>query len=139
MRDKIFLTIAIIAGFGIACKKTSAGADALPAFREKILGNWLTVSNNSFHDDNGIVVEWGGYYVRTVRLRNDSTFAMNGDSGTSGTWKLNNAEDTIVFYTWVNATGAFILDTTQFKVSIDTSQELVLEKNPMHLRHKRIN
>jgi hypothetical protein len=138
MREKIILAIAILAGFGIACKKSGADANAQPAFRDEILGHWLVVSNNSLHDDNGIVVEWGGYYVRSVTIRKDSTFAMNGDAGSSGTWKLNGTEDKIVFYTWANATRSVIGDTTEFKISIDTNQELILEKDSALIRHRRI-
>jgi len=135
MKKNIILTIAILGGIAIACKKSAEQ----PALKDKILGKWLVVSNNNFHNDNGIVAEWGGYYVASVKINKDNTFVINGDSGSSGTWKLNDPQDKLKFYTWVNVAGVVIADTTEFKVSIDTDRELVLEKAPMLLRHKKIN
>jgi hypothetical protein len=141
MRKSIILVAVIITVSFISCKKTSTEA----SFKNSIVGDWLVVSTDSFHDstdsfhnDNGIVVEWGLYYVNTIGIRSDYTFTVNRNPVPTGTWKLKDNRQNIVFYSLVDEQGTIYKDTTEFKISIDSNDRLILADNQWSFIHKRI-
>ena len=144
MRKNIFVIAIVAAGCFIACKKTNIDS----SFDKKILGNWLVVGTGTVHNDNGMVVEWGGYYVRSIELNKDYTFIVNMEpnigpnvSGTTNTWRLKDNHSTIVFYhqTNDNALGLIFKSIAEFKISIDAEGQLVLKDDRGDLyTHKKI-
>jgi len=135
MRNSIVLIALVLAGGLISCNKTNSE----PSFKSKILGKWRVVATNNFRNDSGIVVEWGGYYVNSVTLNKDDSFAVNGGPGSAGTWKLKDYDKKIVFYVFSDFMGTHFADTTEFKISIDTNEDLIFQQGTTIYRHKKIN
>jgi len=136
---KRFLSIIVI----FAITFTSCHKDqAEPSFESKILGNWLVVSS----DYTASTTEWGFFYVSSVKLYKDKSFKLNlgtqPDDPTSlkpGTWELIKDKKSIVFYTVVNDMGTILRDTTEFKISLDSSNRLILENERTKIFHKKQN
>jgi hypothetical protein len=134
MRKSIILIAVIITAWFISCIKTSTEA----SFKNKITSDWLVVGTDSFHDDNGIVVEWGLYYVNAIGIRSDNSFTVNHNSTPTGTWTLTDNQQKIIFYSQFDDQGMVYKDTTQFKISINSNDQLVLTNDHGSFIHKRI-
>ena len=110
-------------------------------FEERILSNWIVMNG-----DIPSVTEWGLFYVGSVKLYRDKSFRLNlGDqvddySATrQGTWELKDNKRKILFYTYVNDVETVYSDTTEFNISIDNSDKLILENEWIKILHKRQN
>ena len=130
---KTFLVIVIAAFFFSSCSKEGAKS----SFENKIVGNWLVVDSNN----NDLVVEWGLFYVSSIKLYSDNSFKLNlgrrVDDSTSktGTWVLDNNKDSITFYTRVSDIGMILRDTSNFHISIDPNGELILKNGWTSIQH----
>ncbi len=121
-----------------SCKKD----EGQPAgFENNILGNWSVVDAAN----EPITVEWGLFYVSTTKLYADKSFKVNLGTGPdtsgsrTGTWRLNENKDSIVFYSDINIPGAISRDTTEFNISIDSKDRLILKNAGMTIAHIRLN
>ena len=135
MRKNILLAAIILAACFVACKKTNSDTNTID---KKMIGNWLVVGADNFRNDSGMVVEWGLYYVNKVIINADNSFGINSSSNRTGTWKLKDNESSIVFYSEVNDVGTIYRDTSEFKISVNSNDELILARNPISFVHKRI-
>jgi hypothetical protein len=126
MRRRLLL-IGVVALFFCSCKKE----DMKSSFEGKILGNWLVVDSSN----NDLVVEWGIFYVSSIKLYSDKTFKLNlgrridDSTAKTGTWVLNGNKDSITFYTMVIDIGMNFKDTSNFNISIDPDGKLILKNN----------
>jgi hypothetical protein len=134
MRKANVLLAIITTASLVACKKENTNA----VTAAKIVGNWLVTGANNFHDNNGIVVEWGLHYVGSVKINPDNTFNVNEETSPTGTWKLKNKQTIIEFDSEVNSGADIQKDTTSFSVSINEAGELVLQRGTTSFRHRRI-
>jgi hypothetical protein len=137
MRKISFLVVfgAVLSFAGCAKK----GEDS--SFKNKILDNWMAVSA----DYTQIAREWGFFYEGSIKFYSDNSFAVNVSATTPdngvfkiGTWKLKNNNSSIIFYSVLNDLGTIKRDTTEFKISIDSTGKLILENDQNLIRHKRI-
>jgi hypothetical protein len=132
MRKKLLL-IGVAALFFCSCKKEVMKS----SFESKILGNWLVI--DSVNKDK--VVEWGIFYVTSIKLYSDKTFRLNlgrsidDSSAKTGTWVLNGNKDSITFYTMVSDIGMTLKDTSGFHISIDPDGKLILKNNWTSIMH----
>jgi len=118
---------------------SSCGKEAMnPSFENKILGNWLVVDENN----NLSVVEWGLFYVSSIKLYADKSFKIglfkSIDDDTipkTGAWVLNSNKDSITFYSLVNDIGLTLRDTTSFNISIGGSGKLTLRDKWTSIPH----
>jgi len=134
MRKVIILSTLVFAGCFSACKKENTDS----AIADKITGNWLVIAENNFSSDSGIVVEWGFYYVASVQINADNTFAIDRSPAPSGTWRLKDNGSTIEFDSNFIDINQVLTDTTSFKVSVNSKDELVLQKDGVTYRHRRL-
>ena len=131
MRTKLLL-IGVAAIFFCNCKKEAMKSPV----ESKFLGNWLVVDSSN----QDMVVEWGIFYVSSVKLYSDKTFRVNlgrsvdDSSSKTGSWVLNN-KDSINFYTMVSDGGTIYRDTTDFNISIDPDGKLILKNNWISIKH----
>jgi hypothetical protein len=135
---KNVIPIFILALIFNGCQKE----EAKPSIEKKILSNWQVVTES--YDPS--VVEWGFFYVASVKLYEDKTFKLNIGSQPDdpnlpkhGTWKLVNKEKSLVFYSYINDGGTIHRDTTDFKISFDPNDKLVLENDWIKILHERSN
>jgi hypothetical protein len=132
MRIELLL-VGVAALFFCNCKKEAMKSPV----ESKFLGNWLVVDSSN----QDMVVEWGIFYVSSVKLYSDKTFKVNLgrsiDDSTikTGTWALNRNKDSITFYTTVSDAGMIYRDTTGFDISIDPDGKLVLKNNWISIMH----
>ena len=134
MRKALILYTVILASCFIACKKESNPSITA----DKVTGKWLTVSMNDFRNDSGIVVEWGLFYVGTLGINADKTFIINDGIVPIGTWELKNDGSTIEFYSKFGTEIGILKDTSEFNVSINSKDELVLQRGATTFRHRRL-
>src|SRR5450432_4287652 len=128
--------------FGVAlCFTGCTKKDEDSSFKNRIIGNWMAVAE----DNTQIAPEWGFYYEGYIKLYTNNTFAVNVspgmvDNGTfnMGTWKLKNNNSSIIFYSVQNDLATIRRDTTEFKISIDSTGKLILENDQNLIKHKRI-
>ena len=112
-----------------------------PSFETRILGNWSAVSE----DYNQIAPEWAFFYEAAIKFYPDHSFAINVGRGVAdsavfkmGTWELKNNNHSIIFYSTMDDLGTVYRDTTEFKISIDSADKLILENDTNLIRHKRL-
>jgi hypothetical protein len=132
--------IIIIAAF---CFNSCNKKNAAPSFESRILGNWLVVdADNKPHAD-----EWGFYYVISVKFYSNNSFRLNLGTGVdddnntakTGTWKLKDNKNSIVFYTVAESGGTIYRDTTEFNISFNPDKKLVLENNRVKILHQKMD
>lgn len=138
MKIRLIPIIVILALIFNGCHKE----DERPSFENGIIGNWLVVNENY----SQAVVEWGLFYVGSVKLYEDKSFKLNVGELTvdpntpkNGTWKLASAKNSIVFYSYLNDVGKIYRDTTEFKILLNQSGQLVLENDWIKILHKKLN
>jgi hypothetical protein len=130
----------------VACETTHV-TDPLP---HKVIGDWLVVSeqqksssNLVVEDDNGLVSYWSETvgWVGNIELCKNGTLNIghlwNPDLPPNGTWKLN--QNSIVFFTEQEVYGTTRRDTLQFNVSINESQQLVLDNDFLLVRLRKLD
>jgi len=134
------MTFLIVFGAAI-CFTSCTKKDEDNSFKNMILGNWMAVSV----DNMKIAPEWGFFYEGSIKFYPDNSFAVNESSVTDsndtfkmGTWKLKDNNSSIIFYSVMNDFGTIRRDTTQFRISIDSTGKLILENDQNFIRHKRI-
>jgi hypothetical protein len=137
MRKISFLVVFVAALCFTGCAKK----DEDSSFKNRILGNWMAVSA----DYTQISLEWGFFYEGSIKFYPDNSFAVNVSAATPdngdfkmGTWKLKNNNSSIIFYSVLNDLGTIKRDTTEFKISIDSTGKLILENDQNLIKHKRI-
>ena len=133
--------IPFLLAFGAAlCFAGCAKKVEASSFKNMIIGNWMAVGE----DDMQIAPEWGFFYEASIRLYADNSFAVNvpaaDDTATFrlGNWKLKDNNSSIIFYTVLNDSGTIKRDTTEFKISINSAGNLILQNDQNLIRHVRI-
>lgn len=106
---------------------------------EKLIGTWRTFAMTSkttglSHSDfeNGIVVEWGNWYIMDFELIDNGT--LNLKTGNFGKWKLNEGKSVLLIED--NDTEKIV---REFQISFNKEGYLILEDDQQVLKHKRIN
>jgi hypothetical protein len=134
---KLIPVIVLTAIVFSACHKEE---EANPSLQKQIIGNWLVVAD----DYNPSVVEWGIFYVGSVKLYDDKSFKVNlgnqvddVNAPRHGTWALTKHGKAILFYTHVEDSGKVFTDTTEFKIALDGNEKLILEDNGYKILHKK--
>ena len=58
-----------------------------------------TLSSNleTKNDTTGVVAEWAGFYINKFELENNGKFRIDSKNINTGTWNLDEEENTIVF------------------------------------------
>ena len=138
----ITLTMVVFA----ACETTHV-TEALPV---KVIGDWLVVSeqqksnsNLVVEDDNGVISYWSENvgWVGNIELRKDGTLNIghlwNPDLPPNGSWKLD--RNSVVFFTEQEVYGITRRDILQFNVSINESQQLVLDNDFLLVRLRKLD
>jgi hypothetical protein len=137
MKKRLAPIIAILALLLNGCHKENVE----PSLENRIIGNWLVVREG--YDPT--IVEWAFFYVGSVKLYKDKSFKLNvgeltddPNTPTQGTWRLISNKNSIVFYSYVNDVGTVYTDTTEFEISFDDSEKLVLENDQIRVLHKKL-
>ena len=130
----------------VACE-TRHVTDPLPI---KVIGDWLVVSeqqksnsNLVVEDDNGLLSHWSNTvgWVGNIELRKDGTLNIghlwNPNLPPNGSWKLN--ANSIIFFTEQEVYGVTRRDTLQFNVSINESQQLVLDNDFLLVKLRKLD
>src|SRR5262249_24799056 len=133
MKRLILFTI-IATGCVCSCQKSDDGS----ALGERIIGNWLVIGKESVSNDEGVTVRWGLYYLHMLSLKMDHAFTVDGNEFSAGFWKLGDNDQRITFYSMVNGIGTTYRDTTEFAVSIDNNDQLILSNDQGKFIHRRI-
>jgi hypothetical protein len=135
-KNLIQLIITVLCFTG--CKKDETKPSV---FESKILGNWLVIDINNQPSNT----EWGLFYVFSTKLYADRSFKVNLGTGVdsnsfrTGKWILNEEINSITFYSAVDELGTIERDTTEFNISIDSSDRLILKNASGTIMHKRLN
>ena len=114
---------------------------AIPVTEAKIIGNWQVVTEGDY---SPIVVEWGFYYVLSVKLYEDKTFKVNvlgADDPAApkhGTWKLLNNGATIQLTSEYEDSGMIMSRTNEFSISV-SDDELIFEDEWTRILHHRVD
>lgn len=109
----------------------------------KILGNWQVI--NPDDNDSPGVAEWGLYYAGTIKFYNDGSFKINlgtsidDNTSKSGTWELDNTKSSVTLYSVFTGVQPTLRDTTQFNITIDPKERLILSTNWISITHKKLN
>jgi hypothetical protein len=113
-----------------------------PSFQKRILGNWGVVKE----DGTPSIVEWGVFYVGSVKLYEDKSFKIDlfdqtddPTKGKHGTWELKSHADSIQFNTYIDDASGAMTDTTVFRVSFTPDEKLVLENDWIRILHRRLD
>jgi hypothetical protein len=131
------ISIVIAALCFSSCRKEATKS----SFETKILGNWRVVDATNEPSD----VEWGLFYVLSTKLYGDRSFKINLGDGIddnvskTGTWTLNENINSIIFYTVVTESGTIYRDTTEFSISIDSQQRLILKNDKISIAHVKLS
>jgi hypothetical protein len=119
------------------CKKEEMNS----SFETKIISNWLVVNA----DNSAGVVEWGLYYVGSIKLYADKSFKVNlgtsidDNTSKTGTWELDDTKNSIIFYSVINDLQTIYRDTTEFNISIDLTEKLILKNDWISIPHQKLN
>ena len=123
MKKRALFLIAVL--FFIGCSKDEMNS----SIETNLMGDWVVVDNNN----QSFIVEWGIFYVASVKFYSDKTFKINwgsaadDSSARSGTWLLDHSKDSITFFTAVQDLNTIYRDTTTFNISIDTAGRPILK------------
>lgn len=105
--------------------------------RTDVLGTWRTIEytqiGSSFHsmDDNGLVVEWGIWYIMDFQFISDGVLEIK--SGNFGQWEIDEVGAKLYIYDTDKKSKL-----NEFDISIDDSGLLVLRDDYQILKHKRL-